>query len=182
MRLSYTNDPNYAVGTYPDAIATNRLIAVTNAAGADVTFDYLVSFVPGELTVGKAALAVTASDVTECYDGTTHRLASYVVTDTRTFVPVTPVAISNSADGVTWYLKDDFPLYVNATNGAPVHVAVVAEGYETFVSSGPLATVTVTQRVVTVTLNGTNRTYGAATPAWTVASASGLVGDGVVML
>lgn len=189
VKLNYTNEYDSLsmldVGEYEGMISTNDevdvAIVIRNAAGDDVTANYVMGFMPGKLTVEAAGLAVTAESVTNCYDKTTNRLENYTITDKQSGTAVTPTEISNSVDGVTWYLKDDFPLYVDVTNEAPVWVAVVADNYTTFVSEGPLAYVTVTQKVLTVTLNNTNKVYGTTTPDWTVKNVEGLVGDDQLM-
>ena len=55
VTLDYTNEV-WNVGTYPDAIVTNALIAVTNSANEDVTKNYAIEFKPATLTVNPAKI------------------------------------------------------------------------------------------------------------------------------
>ena len=178
--LVYTNEydtlSTLPVGTYEGMISTNGNDAVVlSNATEDVTANYRITFMPGALDVRAADLKVTAESITRCYSGATNRIETLVIKDKVSEADVTPVAVSNSADGVTWYLKDDFPLYVDVTNAAPVWIAVVADNYKPFVSSAPLATVTITQKVVTVTLNDQTNAYKSAVGAWTVKGVEGLI-------
>ncbi len=86
-RPTVTYDGTYtSAGPYtPEAGATpyeNRITAIriTTEEGVDVTDNYLLTPVAGELTILPRPITVTAGSGTWLYDGTTHSLGDYTVT------------------------------------------------------------------------------------------------------
>ena len=75
--FAWTNDvaeiKNLKVGEYPDIITTNgpNAIVIKNAAGEDVTANYVMGFMPGALTVTQKVLTVTLYDTNKVYGATT---------------------------------------------------------------------------------------------------------------
>ena len=142
--LAYTNDTTVTVnaGTYPEAVMTNAAIVVSNDT-ADVTECYDITFVPGKLTVNKAKMSVTVTDVETTYE--------YKSKGTNISVSVTsptevPTRIEYSLDGgLTWTNE----LALTEAGTYPVTFRVTdGDNYATLTSNG---TVKINRRYITVT-------------------------------
>jgi uncharacterized repeat protein (TIGR01451 family) len=153
--LTTTATNGSSVGSYT-IVATNGTLAATN---------YVFSFVNGTLTVGQAALTVTANSTNKIYGATnpafTASYSGFVNGDTSSVLSGSPglttTATTNSGVG---------PYGITATNGT-----LSATNYSFTFASG---TLTVNAATLTVTANNTNRLFGAANPTFT-ASYSGFV-------
>src|SRR5208283_1005032 len=64
-------------------------IAITNAVGDDGLTNYLITYVPGTLTISKAAATIVVTPYNVTYDGTAHTAAGSYTGDVWTFTDTT---------------------------------------------------------------------------------------------
>ena len=156
--VSTTATPTSAVGTYP--------ITVSGAVSAN----YTISYVPGMLTVNKAAVTVSADATARAYGAANPAFtASY-----SGFVNGETLATS----GVTGAPSLTTPATpTSAVGGYPIVAALgtlAAANYSfTFVSG----TLTVNKATLTVSADNVTKAYGAANPALTVSYGGFVNGD-----
>jgi uncharacterized protein (TIGR03437 family) len=150
--IATTATVNSVVGTYP----------ITVRQGSLQAGNYTLVFVDGTLTIGKAALTVTANDVTRVYGA-----ANPTLTGTMT-------GVQNNDRITATYAT-------NANVNSPVSVYPITStlndpdnklgNYEVVQTNGSL---TITTAALTVTAENKSRLYGAANPVLT-AKINGLV-------
>ena len=165
VSLDYTNEV-WDVGVYPDAITTNAAIVISNATG-DVTANYLIAFEPGDLEVTPLRATVAVTNVMTCYDAEPHTIG-------YSSVPVDATFHFATNNGAAWVWMDAPPQFTEVCTDVPV--LVWADKLPDYTASPTnTAYVTITQKVVTVTLNNQTNAYKSAAGAWTVKGVEGLI-------
>ena len=148
-KLSTTATAVSAVGTYP-ITATEGTLAATN---------YSFKFVSGTLTVTKAALTVTANNLSKVYGSAlptlTDTITGFVNGDTA--AKAVTGAASLSTTGTAKSPVGTYPITIAAGTLAAANYSFK------FV----VGTLTVTKAVLTVTGNNLSKVYGAALPTLT---------------
>ena len=161
--LTTSATANSAVNSYP-IVATNGTLSATN---------YSFNYVNGTLTVGQAALTVSANNTNRIYGATN---------------PVFIASYSGFVNGDTTTVLSGAPsLTTSATASSPAGTYVItntpgalsATNYTITYSNGVL---TVAQAALTVSANNTNRIYGAANPVFTASYSGFLNGDTTIVL
>ena len=151
VSLSTTATAASAVGTYP----------ITASGAADA--NYTISFVAGTLTVGTAALTITADDKSKVYGAALPALtvsySGFVNGDDASSL-TSPVVLSTSATAASD--AGTYPITASGAANANYTISFVA------------GTLTVTPAALTITADDKCKVYGAALPALT-ASYSGFV-------
>jgi len=151
-----TNSP---VGGYV-ITATNGTLSATN---------YSFIFTNGTLTIGKAGLVVAANNFSRAYGATnptfTVSYVGFVNADTSN-------VLSGSLGILSTVAKTNSPVGAYVITNTPGTLS--AMNYAVTYTNG---TLTVTQAVLTVTANNTNRSYGATNPVLTVSYSGFLNGD-----
>ena len=156
------------VGSGIDASATPYTIGVENAvikdaAGNDVTANYEITCVDGELTINKAAITVTGVDKTVVYNAQEHKLDQAEITGA--LVNGHTLASLNYGEGATnaW-------IYDRTVSDAVIHDAAgndVTANYEISYEGGILtinkAKITVTGDNLEVEYNGAEQTLESVT-------------------
>jgi hypothetical protein len=155
--LSTTATATSSVGGYP----------ISAAAGTLTATNYSFGFTNGTLTVGKAALTVTADAKTKLYGAAnptlTATLTGFVNSETAAVLTGAP-ALSTTATTASG---------VNSYAITPALGTLVSANYSFGFVDGALA---VTKAPLTVTADNKNRVYGAANPAFT-ATLTGFVNN-----
>lgn len=149
------------------------LITVTQ--GTLSATNYSFAFVNGNLTVTPATLTVTANSISRPYGATNPVLdvtySGFVNEEDTNVLSGTPEVTTTAAPG-------------SPVPGSPYPITVSqgtlsATNYNFNFVNGNL---TVTSVILTVTANDTNRTYGAANPAFTISYSGFVNGDGPSVL
>ncbi len=142
-----------AIGTYP---------IVPVAAGTHLS-NYTVVYVNGTLTIGQAALTVTAADANRNYGVANPTFsasaAGAVNGDTFTYAETTPATITSSVG--------TYPI-------VPVATGTNLSNYTVVYVNG---TLTVNQATLTVTAANATRTYGATNPVFSASAVGAVNGD-----
>src|SRR5208283_2814803 len=133
-------------------------IAITNAVGDDGLTNYLITYVPGTLTINKAAATIVVTPYNVTYDGTAHMAsgtATGVMSDGLGGLDLsgTTHTAAGSYTGDGWTFTDTTGNYNNASGTVNDAIGRAA---------------------LTVTANDASRGYGQTNPVFTV-SYSGFV-------
>jgi hypothetical protein len=156
-----------ALSTGATATSTVGGYTITAAAGTLTATNYSFGFTNGTLTVGKAALTVTADAKTKLYGAAnptlTATLTGFVNSETAAVLTGAP-ALSTTATAASG---------VNSYAITPALGTLVSANYSFGFVDGALA---VTKAPLTVTADNKNRVYGAANPAFT-ATLTGFVNN-----
>ncbi|WP_419788765.1 MBG domain-containing protein [Mucilaginibacter sp. X4EP1] len=152
--LSTTATASSAAGTYP----------VTASGAADN--NYTISYVPGTLTIGQAALTITANNQNSTYGSV---------------IPALTVTYSGFVNG------DTQASLTTAATASTTATAASPAGSYTITPSGAVdnnyaitytnGTLTIGQAVLTITADNQNSTYGSVIPALTVSYSGFVNGD-----
>ena len=137
--------------------------AITGSGGSDD--NYTFSYTDGTLTVGKAALSVTADDQSKTYGEANPTLtvsySGFVGSDGESDLTTAPTATTTAT----------------TTSGAGTYAITVSAGVsDNYTFSYTNGTLTVGKAALSVTADDQSKTYGEANPALTV-SYSGFVGN-----
>lgn len=153
--LATTATSSSAVGAY----------AIT--ASGHSSPNYLITYVPGTLTVTQAALMVTANDQTKVYGAA---------------LPTLSVAYTGFVNGDTpGVLDGSLSITTTATSASSVGTYVITAGGQTspnYTITYVPGKLTVAQAALTVTAKNQTKLYGAELPALTVSYAGFVNGDG----
>ena len=161
--LTTTATTNSAVGGYPITAATGSLSAA----------NYSFSFTNGTLTVNPTALSITASNQSKTYGATlplgtgqtAFSASGLKNNETIGTLTLTASGGTNASAPVGTY---------SLTPSAATGGTFGATNYSITYNNG---TLTVNAAVLGITANNTNRTYGAANPAFTYTASGFLNGD-----
>jgi uncharacterized repeat protein (TIGR02543 family) len=144
------------VGTYDGAFSGTPVIKVGDV---DVTEHYTITITLGTLTITKASAdlnKVTATDYSGTYDASAHTItASAAQTGSTLYYSKT-----GGAEATDW--STTAPTWTDVTAAQTVYVKATNPNYEDAFGQ---ATVTITQKAVTVTANDKSKIYGADDPA-----------------
>jgi hypothetical protein len=156
--LNTTATSRSAPGNYPITISTGTLAAA----------NYSFAFVNGALTVSKAILTVTAANATAAYAAAlptlTYTIAGFVNGDTQSVVTGKPVETTTAIKGSS---AGTYPITITSGTLAATNYTFV------FVNG----TLTITQRVLTVTAANATAIYGAALPTFSYSIVGFVNGD-----
>ena len=156
--ISYvrTNDAE-VVGNYPSVLNANF---TANA-------NYTVTVVRGDFEIREAdainELTVQMDSLTVVYDGEEHALAAAVPSETG-------ASLSYTYNGET---TAEMPVFVNAGT-YEITVNASLEGYENATAT---ATLTITRKAATVTVNNSAKVFGSADPVFTATMAGFVQGE-----
>ncbi len=142
--LGFTRAPGENVGTYP--VTPNGL----------TSGNYTITFNPGNLTISRAALSITADPKTKTYGAAD---PTFTVTYAG-FVNSETAAVLGGSLGFTRAPGENVGTYAVTPNG------LTSGNYTITFSPGNL---TITRAALSVTADNKTKTYGAADPAFTVA-------------
>ena len=149
--------------------------AITVTQGTLSAANYTIDFVNGSLSITPATLTVTANNTNRVYGAAN---------------PAFTVAYSGFVNGENTSVLSGAP---SVTTSATASSNVAGNPYAITVTQGTLSaanytfdfvsgSLSITPATLTVTANNTNRVYGAANPAFTVAYSGFVNGDGVGVL
>lgn len=142
------------VGTYP-----------ITASGA-VAANYSISYAAGTLTVNKAALTITANNVSKVYGTANPTLGitygGFVNGDTNTALTVQPVVATTS---VTASPVGTYPVTASGAVSSNYTISYIA------------GTLTVTPATLTITAGNTTKVYGTVNPSFSVTYSGFVNGD-----
>jgi hypothetical protein len=134
------------IGTYP---------IVPVAAGTNLA-DYNVTYVPGTLTIGKAALTVTAADANRVYGAPNPTFSA------------TPSGTENS--DVFTFTESTIATVVSPVGTYPIVPVAVGANLSNYTVTYVNGTLTVGQATLTVTAGSATRIYGSANPAFSASA------------
>ena len=136
------------VGTSDNVPSAAKIV---NAAGEDVTGNYVITYANGTLEVTKKAVTITADGDTKVYDGTALTKDSYTNTDLASGETIDSVAVSGSQTIAG--TSDNVPSAAKIMNADGEDVTA---SYQITYANGTLE---VTQKEVTITADSDEKVY-----------------------
>ncbi|MCF2660631.1 S-layer homology domain-containing protein [Pseudoflavonifractor phocaeensis] len=143
-------------GTYTMALSA-RDFSVKNSSGV---YAYTLQVIPGKLTINKATRTITATDYNAPYDGEAHGITVTGTTEGDT--------VTYRTDNATW--TGTPPTRTNVQEAKTIWVKVENPNYKTATAS---ATITITKRPVTITVDNAEKSYHEPDPTFTGSITSG---------
>ena len=172
----FVNGDNAASLTTAPTLTTTATAAspanayAINASGA-VDPNYIITYAPGTLTIGKAALTITADNQISTYGSAlptlTASYAGFVNGDNAASLTTAPTL---STTGTSASPVNTYPIIVSNAVDPNYTITYVA------------GTLTIGKAALTITADNQNSTYGAALPALTVSYSGFVNGDNVTSL
>ncbi|MDO4838072.1 MAG: InlB B-repeat-containing protein, partial [Clostridia bacterium] len=168
------------VGDYEDELVP-RDAAISDAEGKDVTANYTLTYVPGDLHITKANIAdyvtLTPHDVTKIYDGTTYTAAAAEATDVNGNELKIEYRVSWDDE---WFTDPTCILARDCEDSVDIEVRVSgADNYEGYVTGWQH--LTINPRTLILTSESASKSYDGTPLTNSTVNATGFVeGDGAV--
>jgi gliding motility-associated-like protein len=173
----------YGTGSAATAAVNTYTGSVTPSAATGGTFaasNYAVTYAPGNIVVGKAALSITANNASKVY--------GVALTGAAGSTAFTSTGLVNSETIGTVTIAYGTGSAATAAGGAYTGSIVASGAIGGTFSTGNYnityvaGNITVTPATLTVTVNNANKVYGAANPAFAAAYAGFVNGDNAASL